>query len=370
MKQILLSTLLICAINFGWSQDISQAKDLDLTSTLGEELASIIISNTQNFPNNTQLSIAIVDGDETSFIGIIRESDQLQMISNEEMVFEIGSISKVFGSILLSKQVNDNKLSLDDTMFSHMGFKNDKASEGSKKITLKMLSNHTSGLPRIPLNMFPVMVQDQDNPYKNYTVELLEDFYHSEVILDNEPGTTYAYSNLGAGTLGYILSKKAKMTFEELLQKEILQPLGMNASSSLMSKIDQERLVKGRNANGEITSNWDFSDAMAALGAIKSSVTDMAKFMRHNMQNDPAYDLAHKSTYSVNENLEVGLGWHISKEGERSVFWHNGGTGGYKSCMAIDKKGKKGIIVLSNVSAFGGNAQQIDGLCFQLLRNL
>ena len=370
MKRIVLSTLLFLTCNLSWSQDTLQVKDHDLASTLGEELASKIISRIQNFPNNAQLSIAMVDGNETSFIGIKREADQLQMISNENMVFEIGSISKVFGSILLSKQVNDGKLSLDDTMFSHMDFENDSASEGSKKITLKMLANHTSGLPRIPLNMLPVMMQDQDNPYKNYSVELLEDFYQSEVILDNEPGTTYAYSNLGAGTLGYILSKNANTSFEELLQKEILRPLQMNASSSLMSEINEEKLVKGRNAQGEVVSNWDFSDAMASLGAIKSTAQDMVKFMRHNLQGDPVYDSTNKSTYAINKNLEIGLGWHISIEGDKRYHWHNGGTGGYKSCMAMDKEGKKGVIILSNVSAFDGNSQQIDVLCFELVRGL
>jgi len=370
MKRILLFlTAIIFCFNTSCAQDIAKAKS-SLASEIGnDEVANLITQNAELFPNNTQLSIALIDGDKTTYIGIKRDHDELLTTRNEEAVFEVGSISKVFTSILFSKQLASNSLSADDKMLSFLP-SNEDASDGSKEITLKMLANHTSGLPRIPLNMLPVMMADQSNPYKNYTEELLKDFYQGEIILDNAPNTTYAYSNLGAGTLGYILSKKAEMTYEELLQQDILQPLGMTSSSSILSQIESSKLVSGLNPDGTETSNWDFTDAAVGAGGIKSNATDMEKFIRKNFEDDAVYNLPQQSTFTVSANLKIGLGWHISIDSDTELLWHNGGTGGYRSCMVLDKKSKKAVLILSNVSAMGRESEKIDNLCFELMKTL
>jgi len=370
MKRIvfLLASIILC-FNISYSQEVSVAKSSLEAEMDNKEMAGLITQNAANFPNNTQLSIAIIDGDKTTFLGIMRDSDELLTTTNKNSIFEIGSISKVFTSLLLAKQVQAQKLGLNDKLNSFLTF-TEKASDGSKEITLQMLANHTSGLPRIPQNMIPVMMADQSNPYKNYTAELLKDFYKDEVILENDPNTTYAYSNLGAGTLGYVLSDNAGMSYEELLQQDILKPLGMVSSSSLLSQIDEMKLVAGLNPDGTEASNWDFTDALVGAGGIKSSAVDMEKFIRNNFETDVAYDLAQQSTFSVSSDLSIGLGWHISAEDGKSFHWHNGGTGGYRSCMVLNKESKKAVLILSNVSAFGSESQNIDKLCFDLMRTL
>ncbi len=371
MKRILLFlAIIILCFDTSCAQDIDRAKS-SLVSEIGnEEVANLITENADLVPNNTQLSIALIDGDKTTFIGVKRDHDELLTTKNEDAIFEIGSISKVFTSILFAKQVKANEISVDGKLQSFMSFSDEKASDDSKEITLKMLANHSSGLPRIPLNLLPVMMADQSNPYKNYTAKLLGDFYNGEIILDNTPNTTYAYSNLGAGTLGYILSKNADKTYEELLQKDIMQPLGMTSSSSILSQIESAKLVTGLNPDGTETSNWDFTDALVGAGGIKSNAIDMEKFIRKNLEEDEVYDLPQQSTFTVNANLHIGLGWHISIDKDKELLWHNGGTGGYRSCMVLDKKGKKAVLVLSNVSAMGKESEKIDKLCFELMKTL
>lgn len=349
-----------------FSQEISKAASLESSESVSEEIAELISKHAALFPNNTQLSIALIDGEETTFIGVKRSKDRLEMIDNKEAIFEIGSVSKVFTSILFSNQLAQGNMALDDKLNSYLSFDEDKASEGSHKITLQMLANHTSGLPRIPQNMLPGMMANQQNPYSTYTGGLLEEFYLGEVILDNAPNATYAYSNLGAGTLGYILTKKAKLSYEYLLQQDILKPLGMNSTSTILSQIEPTRLVPGLNPDGTIASNWDFTDAAVGAGGIKSCAVDMEKFIRKNFEEDEVYNLPQQSTFTVNPSLHVGLGWHISIDGDYNLLWHNGGTGGYRSCIVLNKDSKKAILVLSNVSAFGSESEKIDNLCFSL----
>lgn len=352
------------------AQDISKAKSLLEAQLEEKEWASTINRMAEVFPNNTQLSIAIIDKDKTEYIGVIRRNDTLQQTENQNAVFEIGSISKVFTSVLFSKQIRLERLSVDDKLASLLPVPIEKAPEESKEITLKMLANHTSGLPAIPQNMMLLMMADQHNPYKDYSTTHIDDYYKNQMILDNPPNTVNAYSNLGAGTLGYILTTVTGKSFETLLQEDIFQPLEMTNSTSIRANVEKSKLVAGLYPDGKETSNWDFTDAMVGCGGIKSNAVDMEKFIRKNFEDDEMYNLPQVPTFSINETLEIGLGWHITLRENQRLLWHNGGTGGYRSCMALDKENRTAVLILSNVSAYNSSSSNIDQLAFELINKL
>jgi CubicO group peptidase (beta-lactamase class C family) len=52
--------------------------------------------------------------------------------------------------------------------------------------------------------------------------------------------------------------------------------------------------------------------------------------------------------------LEIGLGWHILTKDGREIIWHNGGTGGFRTFIAFDPKGRTGVVALSNTSTTTG----------------
>jgi CubicO group peptidase (beta-lactamase class C family) len=79
--------------------------------------------------------------------------------------------------------------------------------------------------------------------------------------------------------------------------------------------------------------------------------------------------LTRTPTFTVNEKMKIGLGWHILKsDNEQELIWHNGGTGGYSSSMSININEKTAVIILSNVSAFNPEMKNIDELCFLLIK--
>jgi hypothetical protein len=51
-------------------------------------------------------------------------------------------------------------------------------------------------------------------------------------------------------------------------------------------------------------------------------------------------------------------------------IWHNGGTGGYSSSMVLDVNSKNGVVILSNVSAYNPRMENIDKLCFELMKTI
>jgi len=365
---IYLITIFLC-VHSVLSQDKKAYNNID-TSKVSSELAEIIANNSDLFPNNTQLSIALIDGETTNYIGVIRKNDSLQTIINKEAIFEVGSNTKVFTSLLFSKQVHAGNLQLNDKLVDVLPFTLDKSPEKTKEISLQMLANHSSGLPTLPQNIFPLLEKNMENPYQEYTVAMLQEYLKSQIVLENNPNKVSSYSNLGAGLLGYILTEKTNKTYENLLQKHILQPLQMNQTSTSLSNIDCTKLVIGLQADGTKTDNWDFTDALVGAGGIKSNVVDMEKFIRKNLEDDTLYNLPQQPTIKINETVQVGLGWHIISKNNKTFLFHNGGTGGYSSCMIIDKKNKKAALLLSNVSTFSPQGPKIDNLCFTLMKTL
>ena len=340
---------------------------------INKKQSELIFDNTKYFPNNTQLSLALIRNGEIDFIGNERTNDTIKLIENYKNGFEIGSMTKVFTATLLSNFVNDQKLKLDDNIQDYLDFKINSKND----ITFKELANHTSGLPRLPSNMWTISNLfnqitgfGENNPYKHYNKEKLKDYLTKDVKLSQEPGIKYEYSNLGSGILGFELTSISKSSYESLLQEKIFTKYKMESSTSKRKNIQSE-LVKGLKPNGKITPNWDF-DVLAGAGAIFSTVEDLSKFAlaQFDKENNEL-TLTQEPTFKVNDNMQIGLGWHILKgETGRELIFHNGGTGGYTSSMGLDIENKNGIIILSNVSAFNEKMGNIDQLLFELIETL
>ncbi|MCC6462948.1 MAG: beta-lactamase family protein [Saprospiraceae bacterium] len=325
-----------------------------------------IAEKVASFPGNTQLAIALLRDSSVSFYGVWRDQDTLRTVSNAGAVFEIGSISKVFTATLLAAAVEKGQVSLDQPVREHLSF----IPPESPAFTFRQLANHSSGLPRLPQSMAMAALMHPENPYRDFDEPKLEQYLSSVIKTRRQPGEQYEYSNLGAGILAFALSRIEKQSYEELLQATIFRPLGMQHSGTRRETLE-DRLVRGQNPAGQVVPNWDFI-ALAGAGAVLSSVEDMARFGQANFDTlNPVFHRQQEETFSVNSNFKVALGWHIilTRAGERWL-WHNGATGGYSSSMALDVVQKRGIVILSNVSAFHPQMKNIDALCFALLKTL
>ena len=92
-----------------------------------------------------------------------------------DTIFEIGSVSKTFTSLLLADMVNRKEVALDDPAAKYLPEHVRMPERGGKSITLLDLSTHHSGLPRLPGNLNTKM-KDPGNPYADYTVDDLYEF--------------------------------------------------------------------------------------------------------------------------------------------------------------------------------------------------
>ena len=335
------------------------AKDSFIT----EEQSEIMFNNSKIFPNQTQIAIAIINNGKVNYYGIKRNNNTISKSENYESTFEIGSITKVFTSTLLSRFVTDKKIKLNDDINDYLNI----SINNGTKITFKKLANHTSGLPRLPSNLDLTKVNPQ-NPYKEYNKQELVEYLTKDLIISQK--SKYEYSNLGAGLIGYTLSEIENISYDSLLRTKIFSKYNMLNTTTDLNKVNG-KLVKGQDASGNEVSNWELS-VLAGAGGILSTVEDLSKFAIAQFDcSNKELKLTRQKTFEINDNMSIGLGWHIIKSKSGSILnWHNGGTGGYSSSMAIDMKSKNGIIILSNVSAFNPKKENIDKLCFELIKTL
>ncbi|EPR66177.1 serine hydrolase domain-containing protein [Cyclobacterium qasimii] len=274
-----------------------------------EGQSKLIHTEAKGFFNQTQLSIAIIKNGQPEFYGIKIENDTLISVENQDRVFEIGSISKVFTATLLADLSLEGKLNLNDPASKYLPWK----LKNEPKFTLQQLSNHSSGLPRLPDNLILSEV-DISNPYKDYGEKKLGFYLTEQLELKQNPGLKFEYSNLGVGLLGYILTKIDSSSYEEMLQRRITQPLQMESTTIEREKV-LNQLVKGLDVEGQVTPNWDLN-VLEGAGAILSSTQDLTKFALAQFKPDnQEITLTHKKTFSITPyEKAIGLGWMIENK--------------------------------------------------------
>jgi len=267
-----------------------------------------------------------------------------------DTVYEIGSITKVFTSLLLADMVERGEVKLDDPVSKYLPPSVKVPSRNGHEITLLDISEQRSGLPRMPTNFRPA---DPTNPYADYDPPKMYEFLNGYK-LSRDPGEKYEYSNLAVGLLGHALSLRAGMSYEQLVRTRILNPLHMSSTSITLSEDQKKRLAPGYDGALNPVKNWDL-DALAGAGAIRSTANDMLKFIAANLElTDSPLKAAMRRMRSVRKdtgtpNLEIAMAWHIFTD-YGDFFWHNGGTGGYRTFTGFDPAKKTGVVVLCNTS--------------------
>jgi len=266
-------------------------------------------------------------------------------------MFEIGSMSKVFTSLLLSDMVVHGEVSLDDPAAKYLPAGARMPERGGKRITLRDLATHSSGLPRLPDNM---PFGNPANPYADYTEAMLLDFL-GRYQLTRDIGSKYEYSNLGVGLLGYLLARRAGTSYEILLKQRVLDPLGMKDTAITLSAGQKARFAQGHDATMQPAGAWDLP-TLAGAGAIRSTASDMLIFLRAAMGTKqtrlaPAFALmlAERRPGAV-PNIQTGLAWLVISSPRGEIIFHDGGTGGFRTCMAFDPAKHRGVVVLTNAA--------------------
>lgn len=331
---------------------------------LSQEETVSVHSLFREMPDSVQWSVGMLVKDSVMFFGLQKVDSSIQLLDNRLGIFEIGSISKVFTGALLAQAMDQQKLHSKNLPTDFLPF----SFPFSDSITLLQLVNHSSGLPRIPgdfgFSLFSY------NPYASYSKEALLNYLSKRVKLEHQPGETYLYSNLGVGLVGLVLESIAGLPYDSLLSSVITIPFGMPYTGVSLSRDLAPLLVPGRNAKGKRVENWEMGPFTAA-GGIRSNTQDLTVFIRKNWVDTAFLALTHQETFVVNENLAIGMGWHLlKKQNQPTLYFHDGGTGGYTSALVFNKQEKTGVVILSNCTSFYPKSRNIAQAALEIINYL
>jgi len=267
-----------------------------------------------------------------------------------DTVFEIGSMTKVFTSLVLMDMARRGEVAITDPVSKYLPPSVKMPERNGRKITLADLSTHSSGLPRMPTNFAP---KDAANPYIDYTVQQLYDFLSGHK-LERDIGAEYEYSNLGAGLLGHVLSLRAGTSYEALVRARICDLLGMKDTRMTLTPEMKARLAVGHSAALIPVPNWDIP-TLAGAGAFRSTANDMLTFLAANLgfvetPLSPAMvDAISIRRPGENPDTKMAYGWEVGTQYGNPIIWKGGATGGYRTYMGYDPKARVGVVVLSNM---------------------
>jgi len=271
---------------------------------------------------------------------------------DENAVFETGSITKIFTSLLFTEMLKNGDVKFDDPIEMYLP-KSVKVPEyKGKKITLGHLATHRAGFDYMPKNF---IMSDMYNPFSEYSVEYLYD-YLSNFELPYEPGTQYRYSNVCVGLLAHILSLITNQEFEGLVSERLLNPMEMESTKINLTDEMLNRFAKAHIRN-KIVPHWDVA-VFDGAGGLHSTPKDLARFIEANLgyyETDvfpilkEAIETRHPQDLPY---LDVGHEWNISYQYYPEIVFHGGATGGHQIFIGFCPETKKGVVVCSNSCSF------------------
>jgi CubicO group peptidase (beta-lactamase class C family) len=287
-------------------------------------------------------------------------------------MFRVASMSKSFTSLAVLHLRDAGKLKLDDPVEMYIpALKGQGLTNDAPAITIRHLMSHSAGFP-------------EDNPWGDRQLadseKDLTDLISGKLSFSNVAGTEYEYSNLGFAMLGYIIHKASGLSYDVYIQKNILNPLGMDATTYEYTIIPKDKFAFGyRYINniwrkeaplkdgiygamgGMITSidmfgkyvamheaAWPERNEKESLPVKRSSIREMHQPARFISLN-PSYRFPSGKKLALTGSYTYGLRWTIDAENKKNIG-HSGGLPGFGSNWQFLPDYGVGVILFANVT--------------------
>lgn len=260
---------------------------------------------------------------------------------------EIGSVSKALTGMLYADMVADGEVSPDQ----RLGTLLDLGEVPAADITLEQLAQHRSGLPRLHLGAadVPRMVASRllaTSPYDATVHDVVDDVRDAD--LDAERPQ---YSNLGFAALGHALAAAAGTDYPALVRDRLVEPLDLETLRVPDGPEELgERAVPGVDANGRPQQSWA-DVGYAPAGGVRADAATMAQLARALLDGSAPGMQALEPTEEFTGDDQIGAGWIVSEVDGRTVTWHDGGTGGFRTWFGVDRERGTAVFVSGATTA-------------------
>ena len=301
----------------------------------------------------TGMVIVIVRNGEVSIKGYGETAPGSGVRPDANSLLRLCSLSKVFTTDLLLKEVAQGAVNLNDPLqrFAPRGKLVPKGAAG-QRITLEDLATHTSGLPR-EVSSYP-----KHTPHFTFPDQTFRWTWLPQQTLKTPPGTAAFYSNIGFDLLGDALASATHKSYAQLLDEQILRPLALYNTTLVPSQQQCARLLRGNRDEGPCTD----TQPSGPSGGLYSTPADMARFLGYLLRAPgypapPSGNLAVRLTPAQLKTMDglnhagdptgIGLAWvQLGDPANPSAIMEKtGGGAGFNTYIALNPSRQTGIFV-------------------------
>ncbi|MFH1475725.1 MAG: serine hydrolase domain-containing protein [Chloroflexota bacterium] len=285
-----------------------------------------------------------------------------------ETPFAIASVTKTFTAALILRYVDQGRIRLDDPLSRWLP-----EWPNARKITVRMLLNHTSGIPDFFRNPAFDVALNKDKKRSWTTAEVLAKFVRPGAVF--APGKGWSYSNTNYLLLGIVAATVGGASWEELVRRELIEPLGLDstyvqgAEEPPVRPARAYRIIAGargptpqaRTDGTDVVPFTSVTTAAGSAGAIASTSTDLARWTRALYGGTLLSAATRREMLTFVKAYAYGLGTayglgvsRVTFQG-RISYGHSGALAGTRAAIRYFAKDKVTVAVLFNRETFVGD---------------
>jgi CubicO group peptidase (beta-lactamase class C family) len=321
--------------------------------------------------NSPGLAVLIREGGTTMFkrgygLADLRTERKIDARTN----FRLASVSKQFTAAAVMLLAHDGKLRADETLGEILP----EFPEYGRKIAIRQLLNHTSGLPDYETLMEkPREGKTQWSATRQIRDAEVLDLLEGETAGKFTPGTRWAYSNSGYVLLGLIVAKISGRPYDEFLKERVFAPLGMDRTAAFVlgkNEVPDRAFGHSRDGGGFRQTDQGATSATLGDGGVYSNLEDLEKWdealARRAFLGEKEMQAVLTPARLADGSLPVmpeeedfpeamrgrpvsyGFGWFLDPYRGRPRMWHTGTTVGFRTVIQRFPEDRQTIIVLAN----------------------
>jgi len=283
--------------------------------------------------------------------GVLNAATQVPVTTDS--VFQVGSITKLWTATMIMQLVDEGLLSLDTTVSEVLPGARLGAADVGGEVTVQHLLTHTSGIDG---DVFTDTGRG-DDCVERY-VGLL-----AEVPSVFTPGATYSYCNSGYVLLGRIIEVLDGQSWDESLRERLTGPLAATQTVTLPEEAILRRAAVGHQRGGTPVHVWGLPRSIGPAGLITATPGDLLTFARLHLDggitadgkrllSEAAVTAMRSACVAIPEfsapGSAIGLGWRLSRWGNRIIVGHDGDTIGQSAYLRIDPEAGIAACLLTN----------------------
>lgn len=293
-------------------------------------------------------------GIEVAAAGVLNVDTRVEVTADS--LFQIGSVTKSLTATLAMMQVEAGRLQLDAPVTEFLGDFMLADADAARRITLRHLLCHTSGIDGDRL--------DDTGRNADAVENLVAGLRDCAVI--HPPGAFFSYSNAGYIVLGRVLEVLEGKPWDQILKDRLLAPLGLTSAVTLAEDAVRHRVATGHEANAAavprpVAGGFAPRSNGPSGTTLAMSARDLVRFARFHVEgvSESGERLLSDASLQGMRQMQVGtplspryagwgLGWMLFHSGDAQVVGHDGGWAGQSACLRLCPTRQFAVALLAN----------------------